>query len=201
MPEPSITPEMILNAYCQGAFPMAESRHGTIAWYTADPRGVIPLEPDRFHIPRSLAKLVRRKPFDITFDRAFADVVTQCAARDETWINDEIIGLYTELHRMGFGHSIEAWRNGQLVGGIYGLSINAGFFGESMFSRESGASKVCLVHLVEYLRGHGYTLFDAQFSNPHLEQFGLVEVAAPAYMQMLDEAINNPTARAWGETL
>ena len=201
MAELDVTPEMVLRAYCCGAFPMADARDGELGWYAADPRGVLPMgrsagEP-AFHVPRSLAKLMRREPFALTIDRAFEQVIAGCADRDETWINDDIIRLYTQLHRMGYGHSVEAWRDGQLVAGVYGLAIGAAFFGESMFSRVPNASKVCLVHLATRLREHGCLLFDAQFHNPHLEQFGLIEVPAAAYMRMLETALAGGMSGVW----
>jgi leucyl/phenylalanyl-tRNA--protein transferase len=195
---PKLTPELIVRAYCQGAFPMAETRHGPVAWYSPDPRAILPL--DGFHIPQSLARRVRSGRFSVTFDRAFERVILACAEpreqQRETWINEPIIQAYTQLHAMGIGHSVEAWlpaaeagSEARLVGGLYGLALGAAFFGESMFSIASDASKVCLVHLVERLRTSGFTLLDTQMSNPHMEQFGVIEIPRDDYLRLLDAAL------------
>ena len=190
-----ITPDMLVAAYRWGAFPMAESRDGPIHWYSPDPRGIVPL--DGFHISRSLARRLRRGEFHLTFDRAFEQVVRECArARPDdhdTWINDEIIELYTQVHRLGMAHSAEAWRDGscsELVGGVYGVSLGGAFFGESMFSRATDASKCCLANLVGRLRGCGFVLFDTQYVTPHLTRLGAVEVSREVYTQMLAEAVD-----------
>jgi len=205
-----LTPELLLNAYCQGAFPMAEGRDGDIAWYCADPRAIQPFVPGdplgAFHVRRSLAKRIRNGGMTVTTDRCFADVIHACATvprKDEdgdaagTWISPEIERAYTELHQAGFAHSVEAWRGDQLVGGIYGVAIGSAFFGESMFSREPYASQVAYVWLIEHLRSSGYTLFDTQFVNPHIEQFGVVEVPKDAYLAMLERAI--ALQRCWSD--
>ncbi len=193
-----ITPEVLLNAYCQGAFPMADSRDGELAWYSADPRAIQPFvqgDPlGGFHLKRSLAKELRKNRFEVTTDRCFAEVICACATVPRpdgqgTWINSEIESLYTQVHGLGFAHSIEAWRAGQLVGGIYGVAIGGAFFGESMFSREPYASQVCYARLIDHLRSRGYTLFDVQFVNKHLQQFGVVEVPQADYMGRLADAI------------
>lgn len=193
-----LTPELVVRGYCLGAFPMARSRTGKIEWYRPDPRAILPL--DRFHVRRSLAKRVRNGGFRITLDAAFERVMAACSepgqpgtAREDTWISPEIARVYTELHRLGVAHSVEAWHDGpegdRLVGGLYGVALGSAFFGESMFSREKDASKVCLVHLVEHLRARGYTLLDVQFVNPHLVQFGVEEIPNEEYLQRLAEAL------------
>lgn len=194
-----LTPELILKAYCQGLFPMADGLDGEIGWYSPDPRAIQPFvqgDPlGSFHLRRSLARQVRRQPFEITTDRCFAQVIHACATvprgdDNGTWISPEIESLYTALHRHGFAHSVEAWDDdGQLVGGIYGPAIGGAFFGESMFSVKPYASQLCYVWLIDHLRRQGYTLFDVQFVNPHLEQFGVVEVPRDDYLTLLDAAI------------
>ena len=199
----TITPELLLSAYCQGYFPMADSRGGEIGWYAPDPRAIQPfIDGDplgTFKVRRSLAKRIRHGGLEMSTDRCFAEVIHACATspRPEgqgTWISPEIEKLYTQLHQHGFAHSVEASREGQLVGGLYGVSIGAAFFGESMFSRESDASQVCYAWLIEHLRSQGYRLLDVQFVNPHLEQFGVVEVPKDEYLLMLEDAIYAPTA-------
>lgn len=192
-----ITPGILLRAYSAGLFPMAESADDpSLHWIAPELRGVIPL--DGFHIPRSLAKQVRRREFEIRVDTAFDAVISGCAeARPErasTWINATIRELYNELFSLGFCHSVECWKGDRLVGGLYGVSIGTAFFGESMFSRASGASKVALVHLVARLKAGGYTLLDSQFVNPHLTQFGCVEMAQADYKKLLVEALKEEAA-------
>jgi leucyl/phenylalanyl-tRNA--protein transferase len=171
---------------------MAESRHGELRWYTSDPRAVIPLEG--FRIPRSLRQVLKKHQFSVSFDGAFHDVIHGCADRAETWISDEVIAVYTALHRRGDAHSVETWRGGMLVGGLYGVAIGGAFFGESMFSRESNASKVALVALVQHLRSRGFQLLDSQFMNEHLRQFGTVEIPRTRYLKLLAEATGVHTA-------
>jgi len=187
-----LTPELLLAAYAKGYFPMAATRDDPqIRWYYPQWRGIIPLEG--FHVPKSLAKFMRKSPFTITTDTAFPQVIAACAelspARDNTWINDAIIEMYCKLWRQGFGHSVECWQDGELVGGLYGISLGGAFFGESMFSRATNASKVALVELVERLKAAGYGLLDTQFVNDHLQQFGVVEIAREDYLQQLDAAL------------
>lgn len=182
----------LLNAYANGIFPMSEDRHDpSLFWVDPEERGIIPL--DDFHIPRRLARVVKADKFQVSFNRAFHDCITACSmpsrGRNTTWINDQIIALYTGLHEQGYAHSIECWRRGQLVGGLYGVSIGAAFFGESMFSRENDASKVALVHLVARLIAGGYTLLDTQFITAHLEQFGAIEIPREIYKERLRDAI------------
>jgi leucyl/phenylalanyl-tRNA--protein transferase len=187
------TADDLIECYRHGVFPMAEGRESDEI-NLVDPhlRGVFPL--DRFHIPKRLARTVRRDPFEVRIDTAFARVVAECAEpegeyRDETWINADIERLYGELHARGAAHSIECWRDGELVGGLYGVDIGAAFFGESMFSRETDASKVALVHLVGRLRLGGYRLLDAQFHTDHLAQFGLEEIPRAEYQVRLAGAL------------
>lgn len=193
--QPVITPELLLRAYSIGLFPMADSADDPeIFWVEPELRGIIPL--DDFHISRSLAKTIRRAPFDITFNADFEGVMKGCAAsapdRPTTWINSTILSLYTTLHRMGYAHSVEAWEGEELVGGLYGVSLGAAFFGESMFSRRADASKICLVHLVERLRERGYKLLDTQFTTEHLKSFGAIDVPKAEYEGLLARAVTSP---------
>lgn len=187
-----LSPELVLRAYACGIFPMAESRgRSGVFWVDPEVRGVLPL--DAFHVSRSLARKVRRRVFDITCDSAFGTVIRACAeaarGRPDTWINDDIIEAYCELHRSGFAHSVEAWQDGRLAGGIYGVALGGAFFGESMFSAATDASKVALVHLVARLKAGGFRLFDVQFVTQHLKQFGVEEVPARRFQERLDEAL------------
>ena len=189
----TITPQVLLKAYSAGIFPMAESADDpALYWIEPDERGVIPL--DRFHISHSLRKVVRRRSFEIRLDSAFEAVIRACAekteTRDVTWINQRILKLYTQLYKMGCCHSVECWQNGKLVGGLYGVRIGAVFFGESMFSRATDASKVALVHLVARLNAGGFKLLDAQFLNSHLAQFGTYTVPKKQYRPILEEALD-----------
>jgi len=163
-----------------------------LLWFDPPQRGVIPLD-DRFHVPQRLARKVNRRPFTIRFDTAFEEVVRSCAApsvkRETTWINEEIVSLYTALFERGHAHSVEVWAEGRLVGGLYGVSLGAAFFGESMFSRVTDASKIALVHLVERLREKRFTLLDTQFLTDHLAQFGAIEIPRDEYRKFLAEAI------------
>ncbi|MDR7146782.1 leucyl/phenylalanyl-tRNA--protein transferase [Rhizobium sp. BE258] len=192
---PGITPEILLRAYSIGLFPMAESADDPeIFWVEPELRGVIPL--DDFHISKSLAKTIRRKPFDIRFNHDFDAVISACAAetseRPSTWINGTIRQLYSTLHRIGHAHSVEAWEGDELVGGLYGVSLGAAFFGESMFSRRTDASKICLVHLVERLKDKEFRLLDTQFTTEHLKTFGAIDVPKDEYAVMLDAAMDSP---------
>ncbi len=183
-----LTPELLLYAYQQGVFPMADpDEDNAIYWYRPDPRAIIPLNV--FRVSKNLAKTVRRGVFDVTYDQAFETVMRACANRDTTWISDEIVAVYTELHQMGCAHAVACWKDGELVGGLYGVALGGAFFGESMFHRVRDASKVALVHLVEHLRARGYVLLDIQFSTPHLEQFGCIEIPADDYEMRLQEAL------------
>ncbi|MEM7576270.1 MAG: leucyl/phenylalanyl-tRNA--protein transferase [Planctomycetota bacterium] len=196
MTDPHLTADTLLHAYGAGLFPMARGRNSErIDWYCPDPRAVLPLD-DGFRVRRSLAKRVRNAGFEFAFDRVFRDVIEQCARpRDDssdTWISPGIVRVYDELYTRGYAHSVEAHRNGRLVGGLYGVSLGGAFFGESMFSREKDASQACLVKLVEHLRRRGYALLDTQFVNPHLEQFGIQTVPRVEYLRRLAEAIDLP---------
>jgi len=191
-----LTPELLIRAYALGIFPMAERRDAdTVHWIDPELRGILPLEG--FHLPRKLARRVRRGDYAVTADADFPAVIRGCAEpgprRPETWINDTIEGLYCELHRMGCAHSIEVWgtEGGErrLVGGLYGVSLGAAFFGESMFSRAVDASKVALVHLVVRLRLGGFRLLDTQFTTSHLRQFGALEVPREHYKALLAGAL------------
>lgn len=185
-----ITPDIVLAAYAQGLFPMAKSRHAkTLHWFDPDFRGIFDFA--HFHVPRRLAKTLKKAPYKITFSRDFPAVIRACAdARPDTWINDEIIALYTELHRKGFAASAEAWdRDGKLAGGVYGVMLGRAFFGESMFSAKTDASKAAFCHLMARLWRAGYELVDAQFVNRHLVQFGILEVPRGDYRARLDKAL------------
>lgn len=185
---PEVTMEFLLAAYANGYFPMADTKDSPILhWMYPEIRGILPLE--NFHVSRSLAKLIKKSPFKITANAAFPEVIRACSQREETWINETIIRLYTELWENGFAHSIECWQESTLVGGLYGVAIGGAFFGESMFSKASNASKVALVHLVELLQNSGYTLLDAQFTNEHLQQFGIIEIPRADYLESLKAAL------------
>lgn len=191
-----ITVDILLRAYSAGLFPMADSADDPeLFWVEPEIRGIIPL--NSFHVSKSLAKAMRRKPFEIRFNTAFEAVMAGCAAeapdRPSTWINAVIRRLYSELHQIGHAHSVEAWEGEDLVGGLYGVSLGAAFFGESMFSRRTNASKICLVHLVERLRQQGFTLLDTQFTTEHLKTFGAIDVPKQDYTKMLDLAVNRPS--------
>ncbi len=192
MHAPLLTPEILLSAYAQGLFPMAERRDDpTLFWVSPEKRGVIPL--DGFHVSKRLARTVRSNRYRVTSDQAFVNVMCACATsapgREQTWINDEILRLYTGLHAGGHAHSIECWEGEELAGGLYGVSLGAAFFGESMFSANRDASKVALVALVEMLREGGFLLLDTQFLTPHLAQFGAYEIPREDYLARLHTAI------------
>jgi leucyl/phenylalanyl-tRNA--protein transferase len=183
---------MLLAAYAQGIFPMAERRDDpTLYWVSPELRGILPL--DTFHVSHRLARTVRSGRFAVTFDQAFGRVVEECAAprpgREQSWINEEITRLYGALFAAGRAHSVECWREGKLQGGLYGVSLGAAFFGESMFSVARDASKVALVHLVEALKAGGYALLDTQFLTPHLASFGAAEIPRDDYLLLLQDAI------------
>jgi leucyl/phenylalanyl-tRNA--protein transferase len=187
-----IPSELLVSAYSSGWFPMAVD-DGEIRWYSPDPRGIIPLES--FRVPSRLARVIRAGTFQIELNRAFDTVIRACAQADRrdgdpgTWIDREIIDSYVELHRLGFAHSVEAWQDGRLVGGLYGVALGGVFFGESMFHSRTNASKVALAALVEHLRVRGFRLLDIQWVTPHLEQFGAIEIPRPIYLELLAEAI------------
>jgi len=187
--------ELLLRVYASGIFPMVDPRTGAIEYYSPDPRALIPLED--FHVPRSLSRVVAKRVFELRADTVFDRVIRACSekrpGRRDTWLDERLIEAYVELHAHGLAHSVEAFRDGQLVGGLYGVQIGAAFFGESMFSRPelggTDASKVCLVELVTRLRRGGFTLLDTQFTTPHLERFGCVEVPRARYLTLLADAI------------
>ena len=190
----NLTPELVLAAYARGLFPMAEKRDDPhLYWVSPEKRGIIPLE--EFHVPRRLARTVRSGRFTVTTDRAFVQVMQGCAApaagREESWINAEILRLYTALAASGHAHSVECWREGTLVGGLYGVKLGAAFFGESMFSCERDASKVALVQLVETLKRGNFTLLDTQFLTAHLAGFGALEVPRERYLTLLEKALSH----------
>lgn len=193
MTPPRVTPDLLLDAYAHGIFPMAESAQSEgLAWFDPEERGILPLD-ERFHIPRRLARKARQNPYEIRFDTSFERVMRLCAEQTEgrklTWINEEIVSLYTALHRKGFAHSVETFENGELAGGLYGVHLGAAFFGESMFSRRTDASKIALIALVERLRRHGFRLLDTQFLTGHLAQFGALEIPRDSYKKLLNEAL------------
>lgn len=195
---------VLLQAYSIGVFPMADSQYDDeVFWIDPEERGILPL--DGFRIPRSFRKFLKKHPYEVTFNRAFEDVIDGCATteddgeRDRTWINETIRNWFLELHAKGHAHSVECWtRGGMLAGGLYGLSIGGAFFGESMFSLMSGASKTALVHLVARLKARGFALLDTQFVNDHLLQFGCVEITRPGYHKILENAIQLPISFADG---
>ncbi len=189
-----LKPELLLRAYAVGIFPMAESRNDReIHWIDPDYRGILPL--DGIHVPRKLRQVLRRGAFEVRCDTAFDEVIRGCASpgpgRRDTWISPTIETLYCDLHEMGFAHSVECWRDGVLAGGLYGVSLGAAFFGESMFSRAANASKVALVHLAARLVKGGYSLLDTQFETPHLRQFGVVEIRREDYRSRLQAAVRS----------
>ncbi|MFK7911839.1 MAG: leucyl/phenylalanyl-tRNA--protein transferase [Akkermansiaceae bacterium] len=181
-----IPPHVLLGAYTEGVFPMAEE--GEIYWFSPLQRGVMPID-DRFHIPKGLRKSLRKKPFEIRMDTVFRDVIDACADRDETWIDDSIRESYCKLHKLGHAHSVECWDEEGLQGGLYGVALGKAFFGESMFSRKTDASKIALVHLVDWMRDNDYILLDTQWMTPHLQQFGGIEIPREDYMKLLEEAL------------
>lgn len=186
----NLTPELLLSAYAQGVFPMAHD-DGRIYWYSPDPRAILPL--NSLHLSRSMTRLIRSRQYEVRFNTAFSEVIVACAApgpgREETWISDQIIEAYIWLHQLGFAHSVETWRGGELIGGLYGVALRGFFAGESMFSRHPNASKVALYHLVNRLRQRGYLLLDVQFVTPHLERLGAIEISKQQYLTLLQGAL------------
>lgn len=182
-----LDPEFLCAAYCNGYFPMADPQTGEISWYSPDPRTIFELE--RFHIPRSLKLTMKKHPFDIHINKNFEGVIRGCAQRQETWISEEIIQCYIQLHRLGLAHSVETWKDGNLVGGLYGVAIRGAFFGESMFSKVKDASKVALVHLVHRLKNQGFSLLDTQYTTEHLKRFGAREIPRDEYLHQLENAL------------
>lgn len=162
----------------------------SIGWFSPDPRAIIPLED--FHVPHALRRVARKKAFEVKIDNDFAEVIRACAKRKDTWINSEIIQSYEHLHDLGYAHSVEAWKNNKLVGGLYGVVVGGAFFGESMFHRVTDASKIALVGLVERLRAQKFALLDTQWITPHLQQFGAIEIPRERYLKMLRRAVDLP---------
>ena len=186
----TLLPDVLLLGYRNGFFPMADPDLGRILWHRPEQRGVIPL--DRVKISRSLRKEIERGTFTVTIDETFSEVINACADREDTWINEEIIDAYTELHHLGHAHSVEAWYNGELAGGLYGVSIGGAFFGESMFSRVSNASKVAFAHLVYRLNTRGYRLLDTQYVNDFTASLGAIEIPDVVYQMLLADALPAP---------
>jgi leucyl/phenylalanyl-tRNA--protein transferase len=184
-----LEPDDLLAAYSQGVFPMAVNKRGDIRWFSPDPRAIIPLD-ERFHVPHGLKRRLKQNPFEITVDKDFERVIRECGKRrEDTWISEEMIESYCNLHRLGFAHSVEARLGGKLVGGLYGVHIGGAFFGESMFHRATDASKVALVALVERLRARGFALLDTQWQTPHLSRFGTIEIPRREYLRLLKKAV------------
>ena len=183
-----IDTSLLISAYAQGIFPMSMD-DGSISWFSPDPRGILPL--DHFTVSRRLARVVRQQKFEIAVDRGFEAVMRACASdrEDGTWISDEIVESYVALHRRGLAHSVEAWQDGVLVGGLYGVHLGGAFFGESMFHTVTDASKVALVALVDRLQAGGFALLDTQWTTPHLEQFGAIEIPREEYIERLSAAL------------
>ncbi|MBN8704464.1 MAG: leucyl/phenylalanyl-tRNA--protein transferase [Bacteroidetes bacterium] len=190
MEEPEITVDLILHAYCKGIFPMADPETGKIDWYQPDPRGIFPI--DTYKPKKSLQNILNRGIFEVRFNTSFEQVIRGCAENRETWISEEIISLYTDLFDLGFAHSVETWRDDLLVGGLYGVAIGQAFFGESMFSRESNASKVALHHLILRMKERNFTLLDTQFTTSHLEMLGAIYIPHKEYLKRLTKAVKTP---------
>ena len=184
-----IDPDLLLQGYRLGVFPMAMGNN-SIEWFSPDPRAILPLE--NFHVPHALRRLVRRKPFEITIDKGFSEVIKACAERKDTWISREIIESYTRLHEIGHAHSVEVWKENTLAGGLYGVAVGGAFFGESMFHRVTDASKIALVALVEHLRRRKFVLLDTQWLTPHLQQFGGIQISRNHYLRLLRRAVDLP---------
>ena len=183
-----IDPQFLFTAYCNGYFPMADSKTGEISWYSPDPRTIFDLND--FHIPRSLRMTIKKEDFEVRMNERFEEVVRACAEREETWISETIIqSYYCKLHQIGLAHSVETWKDGSLAGGLYGVAIRGAFFGESMFSRMRDSSKIALVYLVQRMRERGMRLLDTQYLTPHLEKFGAREIPRSEYMKRLEESL------------
>jgi leucyl/phenylalanyl-tRNA--protein transferase len=184
-----LTPELLIEAYVSGVFPMG-SEDG-IEWYSPDPRGIIPL--DAFHIPHGLQRALKKQRFEVRFNTRFREVMQACAERPETWITEPILETYCTLHHQGLAHSVEAWRGDSLVGGLYGVALRGAFFGESMFHRETDASKIALVGLVHHLQARNFVLLDTQWTTPHLETFGARAIPKARYLKLLARALSTET--------
>lgn len=187
-----ISVELLVQAYLSGSFPMADPDEGDqIYWHTPETRGLIPLD-DKFRVPKNLMRLYKKEKFELTINRAFPEVIEQCSLlrQGDTWISEEIIDVYTEMHKLGLAHSFEVWLDGALVGGLYGVAIGKAFFGESMFQKVTDTSKIALVFLVEFLKEQNFQLLDCQYLNPHLLQFGAYEVTQEEYLLRLQGVIH-----------
>ncbi len=184
----------LLNAYANGYFPMPEPKTEEIQWYFPEPRAIIPLS--EFHCSKSLTKKIKKELFSYTTDQNFVGVIRNCAARKETWINEEFIRAYSELHKLGFAHSLEVWNGKKWVGGVYGVSIGAAFFAESKFHVETDASKIALYHLVQELKRRGFNLLEVQFLTPHLERLGAIAISSKKYLSLLERSVKEP--QKWG---
>ncbi len=178
-----LEPKIMLNLYSQGAFPMADENNGIINWYLPEKRTIIPL--NNFNYPRSLKKVIKEANFEFRLDFDFLTVVKNCANRNPSWISDELIEAYLRLNKLGFIHTVETWQKGKLVGGLYGVTIKGAFFGESMFSKVSQASKAALIHLIEHLNEKKFVLLDVQYMTPHLKMFGATEISFEEYKKLL----------------
>jgi leucyl/phenylalanyl-tRNA--protein transferase len=186
-PERTLYPDVLRYAYAHGFFPMPYGEDDAIHWFSPDPRAIIPL--GELHQSRSLRRAMRHTRFTVSFDRAFTEVMKACGDRPETWITTEFLEAYTELHEEGDAHSVEIWDGSRLVGGVYGVSLASAFFAESMFHRETNASKMALVHLRDHLVQRGFTLLETQFLTPHLESMGAIGIPANEYMKLLQKAL------------
>jgi leucyl/phenylalanyl-tRNA---protein transferase len=186
----SLTSELLLSAYMQGYFPMAESSEGEIYWHSPEPRAIIPL--NNIKQPRSLKQTLKKIHYEFRIDTRFREVITACSKRESTWISGEIIEQYTILNEMGFAHSVETWEKNELVGGLYGVTIGSAFFGESMFSLKKDASKAAFYVLAERLINQGFILLDTQYLNPFTEQLGAIEIPREMYLRLLKKAISKP---------
>jgi leucyl/phenylalanyl-tRNA--protein transferase len=185
-PKDLLKPDNMLRLYASGAFPMADAESGNINWYLPEIRTIIPL--DNYNIPRSAKKAMDDESFEIKFDKDFNAVVTGCADRDSTWISDELIAAYRRLKKRGHIHTVETWKDGKLVGGLYGVTFRGAFFGESMFSKVSQASKAALVALLKHLKGKDFVLLDVQYMTEHLKMFGAIEISFEEYTKLLHKA-------------
>ncbi len=183
-----IPPDLLIAAYSNGFFPMADGADGEIHWYSPDPRAIFPIY--QIKPSHSMRKLLKKNIFEVKFDTAFDEVIRQCANREETWISHTMIVSYSLLHKLGYAHSVETYLDCELVGGLYGVSIGRAFFGESMFSKVSNASKVAFYHLVEHLKSKGFILLDSQFINKHTRSLGAIEIPRSQYLRILKTAIS-----------
>jgi len=191
-------PEQVLKGYSNGVFPMGDSKY-SVSWYEAEPRGIMPIGKNinGLHITRSLKQILKKELYEVRIDTDFENVILNCANRNETWINKIIIDVYTELHNLGFAHSVEAWKDKCLVGGLYGIALNGAFFGESMFHLEKNASKVCVVKLYEILKQNDFLLFDIQMITPVFKTFGAIHITKREYLEKLETAMKVKRAFAY----